>query len=350
MGRAQFVAVHQRGDDADNGIEADNNEFGNDFLPRANPQIYNMTMCGDPDRNEGGESNRAVLFRRGTAVTFRNFLITGFKTTGLQIDGASTLTQVNNGTTQVGAGVIWGIPTPAALERRAVHRQRTVPGCAAERRRRPDGGLLQSRGAELPADVGRDAGGRAAHADSAAERRLLRGGDLHRRGRPESRRGLDARLDVVSAAMSLRSRWGSGGAGALLLTAAFFLLAAFIACRQLIALSNTLESPEALARAVLTAFAQGDVATLERLALTENEFRYLVWPQLPASRPERNVPWDYVWKDLQAKSRQQLRARISEWPDGQLELVNVEFTGEKTDYGTYRVHRDTVYDPQNPGR
>jgi hypothetical protein len=113
VGRAQFIAIHQRGDDADNGIEADNNEFGNEFLPRSNPMIYNMTMCGDPDRNEGGESNRAILFRRGTAVTFRNFLITGFKTTGMQIDGAATLTQVTNGTTQVGAGVIWGIPTPA---------------------------------------------------------------------------------------------------------------------------------------------------------------------------------------------------------------------------------------------
>src|SRR5687767_5426510 len=112
-GRAQFIAITQRGDDADNGIEADNNEFGNDFLPRAHPHIYNITLCGDPDRNEGAESNRAILFRRGTAVTFRNFLVTGFKTTGLQIDGASTLTQVTNGTTQVGAGVIWGQTTNA---------------------------------------------------------------------------------------------------------------------------------------------------------------------------------------------------------------------------------------------
>lgn len=112
-GRAQFIAVHQRGDDADNGIEADNNEFNNELLPRSNPTIYNMTICGDPDRNEGGESPRAVLFRRGTAVTFRNFLLTGSKTTGLQIDGAATLAQVTNGTTQIGAGVIWGIATNA---------------------------------------------------------------------------------------------------------------------------------------------------------------------------------------------------------------------------------------------
>src|ERR671912_1305824 len=100
-GRAQFIAITQRGDDADNGIEADGNEFNNNALPRSNPTIYNMTMCGDPDRNEGGESTRAVLFRRGTAVTVRDFLVTGFKTTGLQIDNPDTIAQVNNGTTQI---------------------------------------------------------------------------------------------------------------------------------------------------------------------------------------------------------------------------------------------------------
>jgi hypothetical protein len=112
QGRAQFIAIHQRSDDADWGIEADSNEFNNNLLPRANPQIYNVTICGDPDTNEGAESVRAVLFRRGTAVTFRNFLITGSKNLGMQIDGAATLDQVNNGTTQIGPGVIWGPATP----------------------------------------------------------------------------------------------------------------------------------------------------------------------------------------------------------------------------------------------
>jgi hypothetical protein len=111
-GRAQFLAVHQRSDDGDWAIEADNNEFNNNLLPRSNPQIYNFTSCGDPDSNEGAEAFRAVLFRRGTAVTFRNFLILGSRTLGLQIDGAATLDQVNNGTTQIGAGVIFGPATP----------------------------------------------------------------------------------------------------------------------------------------------------------------------------------------------------------------------------------------------
>jgi hypothetical protein len=112
-GRLQFVAVSHRGDDADNGIEADNNEFNNNALPRSNPQIYNLTMCGDPDRNEGGESPRAANIRRGTALTLRNFLITGFKATGLQIENTNTATtsQVDNGTTQLGAGVVWASGT-----------------------------------------------------------------------------------------------------------------------------------------------------------------------------------------------------------------------------------------------
>jgi hypothetical protein len=110
-GRAQFVAITQRGDDADNGIEADNNEFNNNVLPRSHPQVYNITVCGDPDRNEGGESPRAANLRRGTAFTIRNFLVTGFKTVGFQISDTATSAQVDNGTSQIGAGVAWGMPT-----------------------------------------------------------------------------------------------------------------------------------------------------------------------------------------------------------------------------------------------
>ena len=110
-GRLQYAVVVQRGDDGDNGIEADNNEFNNNASPRSNPQIYNLTMCGDPDTSEGGESVRAANIRRGTAFTIRNFLITGFKTTGFQIETSNTATtgQVDNGTSQMGAGVAWNI-------------------------------------------------------------------------------------------------------------------------------------------------------------------------------------------------------------------------------------------------
>jgi hypothetical protein len=105
-GRLQYVAVLQRGDDADNGVEADNNEFNNEVLPRSNPQIYNATFCGDPN-GIASEVQRGSNLRRGTAFTIRNFLITGFRT-GFQISDNATLAQVNNGTSQMGAGASWG--------------------------------------------------------------------------------------------------------------------------------------------------------------------------------------------------------------------------------------------------
>jgi hypothetical protein len=105
-GRLQFVAILQRGDDADNGIEADNNEFNNEVLPRSNPQIYNITLCGDPT-GIASEVQRASNLRRGTAFTIRNFLITGFRT-GFQISDNATIAQVNNGVSQMGAGASWG--------------------------------------------------------------------------------------------------------------------------------------------------------------------------------------------------------------------------------------------------
>ena len=106
-GRGQFLAVTQRGDDADAGIEADNNEFNNELLPRAAPTLYNLTMCGDRDTNEGSESTRGWLLRRGTAGELRNFIIMNFKNVGLEVNGNSSLREANNGALRVSNGIIF---------------------------------------------------------------------------------------------------------------------------------------------------------------------------------------------------------------------------------------------------
>jgi len=107
-------------------------------------------------------------------------------------------------------------------------------------------------------------------------------------------------------------------------------------------LANAFESPEAVATAVLKGLAEGNLEVLRNLAVSEAEFRDLVWPKLPASRPERNLPLDYVWMDLAAKSDAQLRARLAGWQDRGFILVSLEFKGGTDDYGTFRVHRETV--------
>ena len=58
-GRAAVRRRHQRGDDADNGIEADNNEFNNNVLPRSNPQIYNITLAAIPTGTRAARARAA---------------------------------------------------------------------------------------------------------------------------------------------------------------------------------------------------------------------------------------------------------------------------------------------------
>lgn len=104
------------------------------------------------------------------------------------------------------------------------------------------------------------------------------------------------------------------------------------------ALSGTFDSPEALARVVLEAIRTEDVETLKRLPLTEDEFRLHVWPKLPASRPERGVPFEYAWGELSQKSRSAIAASFSRYKGRRLELLSLGFKGEATDYGDFVLH------------
>ena len=105
QGRGQYWIVQQRGDDADNGFEGDNNGNNNDLLPRSSPTIFNFTLVGDPDSLEGRESDAGMLIREGTAGTFRNFVVTGFKEDGLDIDQAATFRQLDTGALEITHGI-----------------------------------------------------------------------------------------------------------------------------------------------------------------------------------------------------------------------------------------------------
>jgi hypothetical protein len=101
-------------------------------------------------------------------------------------------------------------------------------------------------------------------------------------------------------------------------------------------------SSDALARDLLAALAQDDDARLQALAVSEHEFEHRVWPGLPASRPERNLPWSYVWMDLRQKSEAALARTLREYAGKRFELQAVQFAGTVTEHGSYRIHRETV--------
>ena len=103
-GTAQNVFVLQDASQGDRGIEADNNEEGQDSLPRSHPQLWNVTMVGGLAHsavNSSVVSNQGIVLRLGTAVTGRNILVTGFggvavdvmgNSPGLFTDGTSSIT------------------------------------------------------------------------------------------------------------------------------------------------------------------------------------------------------------------------------------------------------------------
>ena len=106
-------------------------------------------------------------------------------------------------------------------------------------------------------------------------------------------------------------------------------------------LGTTYSSSEALAQAVLDALADGDLAGLDALAINGQEFRDVVWPELPSSRPERGLPVSYAWDDLHLKSSNALRRLVDRWGGRTYALLAVSYDGETTDYDTFRVHRET---------
>lgn len=134
-----------------------------------------------------------------------------------------------------------------------------------------------------------------------------------------------------------------------LLTSHFLLLTVlfFPACTQpsapssKIPLAHTCDSPEALAQAVLARLASRDIDGLKALALSEQEFKDHVWPELDTSRPERNVPFEYAWGQLKQRSDGGLASTVSRYAGRPLTFVRTSFRGETTEYKSFAVMRES---------
>ncbi len=142
------------------------------------------------------------------------------------------------------------------------------------------------------------------------------------------------------------------GAFVLIILASFLAVGIVIGCdrsidetavpaRNLPPLSTTFDTPEALAVAFLDALYRKDVEALQRFALNKEEFRLYVWPELPASRLEKNpLPFDYGWNDLYQKSTNSLRRTYTAYGGRKFTFLSIEFEDETTPYETFKVHRD----------
>lgn len=106
-------------------------------------------------------------------------------------------------------------------------------------------------------------------------------------------------------------------------------------------LSHSFASAQEAASAVLAGLATGDRDGLIDLAVDQHEFRQVIWPELPSSRPEVGLPWDYAWRQLNLNSRARLAMTMAEHRGRRYQLQSVRFAGETTRHPSFVVHRDT---------
>ena len=107
-------------------------------------------------------------------------------------------------------------------------------------------------------------------------------------------------------------------------------------------LTHAADSPEALGRAVVERLAARDTEGLRQLMLTRDEFETHVWPHLPASRPETNMPMSFVWNRLQQQSEGHLAQVVARHGGQPMTFVGIATTGDSSAYGAVHVDREST--------
>ena len=97
-GNVQYLIVIQNDNqpNSDRGIEADNLEGNNDFLPRSGPSIANSTFIGGTTVGDTG-----IVLRRGTTAKLYNFVVTNFRDACYDLDSTATFTAAGSSATNI---------------------------------------------------------------------------------------------------------------------------------------------------------------------------------------------------------------------------------------------------------
>jgi len=106
--------------------------------------------------------------------------------------------------------------------------------------------------------------------------------------------------------------------------------------------SHTFATQRELFDAVAAAVSSGDADAMRRLAVTEEEFRDLVWPTLDVAKlPNSNFTWEFVWSQHQLKHDKCLLRTSHDLGGIDFDIIDVSFLGATSDHGIFKIHRDS---------
>lgn len=105
-------------------------------------------------------------------------------------------------------------------------------------------------------------------------------------------------------------------------------------------LEHAQASPEELSRAFLRALAGRDLAAIQSLRLTKEEFCRYVFPELPSSKVP-NLTCDFAWDQATLRSLGGLDKMYTRHQGRKYQLVSVRFEKGTERYTSYRVYKET---------
>ena len=98
------------------------------------------------------------------------------------------------------------------------------------------------------------------------------------------------------------------------------------------------KSLEALGRAVCGALHGDTPDSLLRLCVSEAEFRVILWPEFPQSRPATGLRWDDAWPVLRGRLNGGSISASREHGSRVWTLLRVEQTAATTEYRNFKLH------------
>jgi hypothetical protein len=97
-------------------------------------------------------------------------------------------------------------------------------------------------------------------------------------------------------------------------------------------------SLDGLARAVCGALHVASVDSMEALCVTSKEFREILWPEFPQSRPATGVRWDDAWQSLYGRLNGGSVSSVREYGGHVYTLVKIERTAATVLYKNFKLH------------
>ncbi len=100
-------------------------------------------------------------------------------------------------------------------------------------------------------------------------------------------------------------------------------------------------SAREVAETVLAAVYEYDIQGLEKIAVSEDEYRSYVWPELPISSVKQ---WrehvDFVWEQHSRRSSLCMQSMLKKYGGNKYALKKVRYAEIPKHYGQVTVHRD----------